>query len=185
MPTVAQNLYWDRYDWRNGGEERSEQFWGTNALWSFVLYPRIERFLPTSSILEIAPGYGRWTQFLQGLCQSMVAVDLSEKCIEHCKVRFADGSHAHFYVNDGFSLAVVPDGSVDFAFSFDSLVHTEKDVLESYVAQLGAELTTDGMGFFHHSSLGTYRWRLAMFERYRRFPLACCRSISAGGQRHP
>jgi len=40
--------------------------------------------------LEIAPGHGRWTQFLQRLCQSLVAVDISEKCVEHCKTRFAD-----------------------------------------------------------------------------------------------
>jgi hypothetical protein len=172
MPTVADNLEaWNHYDWSNGGDEWSAQFGGTSALWSFVLYPRIERFLPAASILEIAPGYGRWTQFLQGSCQSMVAVDISEKCIEHCKVRFADQGHIHFYVNDGSSLAVVPDGSVDFAFSFDSLVHAEKDVLESYIAQLGVKLSTNGVGFFHHSNLGAYRRRVGMLVKYRRLPL--------------
>jgi hypothetical protein len=178
MPTAAENLEsWNQYNWSNGGEEWSAQFGGTKALWSFFLYPRIERFLPASTILEIAPGYGRWTQFLQGLCQSMIAIDISEKCIEHCKVRFASSSHVQFYVNDGFSLSVVPDGSVDFAFSFDALVHAEKDVLASYVTQVGKKLTADGIGFFHHSNLGTYRRRLAMLARYRRLPIRLRRYI--------
>src|ERR1700720_2753814 len=77
MPTVSENLeIWGQYDWPDQGDVWSQQFGGTEALWSFTLYPRIQRFLPASSILEIAPGYGRWTQFLQRLCQSMVAVDI-------------------------------------------------------------------------------------------------------------
>ena len=35
--------------------------------------------------------------------------------------------HATFVVNDGKSLAAVADGSINFAFSFDSLVHVEID----------------------------------------------------------
>jgi hypothetical protein len=37
-----------------------------------------------------------------------------------------DESDVMFQVNDGESLAAVPDNSIDFVFSFDSLVHAEK-----------------------------------------------------------
>jgi len=172
MPTVSQNLeLWNRYDWPHEGDEWSDQFGGTEALWAFLLYPRIRRFLPAPSILEIAPGYGRWTQYLQGLCRSMIAIDISEKCIEHCKTRFAANTHIRFYGNDGFSLAAVPDDSIDFAFSFDSLVHAESDVMKSYLAQLATKLKPDGIGFFHHSNIGAYKGRLAVFDWYRRLPL--------------
>src|SRR4029077_393830 len=111
MATVDDNLkYWNTmYEWSGGGDEWSASFGGTEALWFFVLFPRIHRFLPSSTILEIAPGFGRWTQFLKLHCQSMIAVDLSESCIEGCKARFASDTPLQFHVNDGRSLAAVPD----------------------------------------------------------------------------
>jgi 2-polyprenyl-3-methyl-5-hydroxy-6-metoxy-1,4-benzoquinol methylase len=81
------------------GEEWFREFGGTEALWWFVIYPRIHRFLPAPTVLEIAPGLGRWTKFLKAQCQSMTAVDLSERCIEHCKRRYA--SDIVFQVNEG------------------------------------------------------------------------------------
>ena len=143
---------------------------GTESLWWFVLYPRIHRFLPATGILEIAPGYGRWTQFLRNQCRSLIAVDISEKCIEHCKARFGSDDHIKYYVNDGTSLAAVPDGSIDFVFSFDSLVHAEKDVIEEYLLQLARKLTPNGVGFLHHSNIGAYPNRLAMMEFCGRLP---------------
>jgi hypothetical protein len=152
------------------GDEWSADFGGTEALWCFVLYPRIHRFLPSPVILEIAPGYGRWTQFLRTQCQSMIAVDLSENCITYCKTHFASDSHVQFHVNDGRSLAVVPDDSIEFVFSFDSLVHVEKEVIEGYLTQLSQKLKPDGVGFFHHSNLGAYPGRLALLNYYSRLP---------------
>jgi len=174
MATLDENLKcWNKdYDWPSGGDEWSAQFGGTEALWFFVLYPRIHRFLPAAAILEIAPGYGRWTQFLKAQCQSMIAVDISEKCIEHCKARFARDEHIQFQVNDGTSLDAVPDDSIDFVFSFDSLVHAESEVIEAYLAQLVRKLKPDGVGFLHHSNVGAYPGRLALVNFYSRLPYA-------------
>lgn len=136
MNTIEQNrTFWnDKYDWSTGGDEWSKGFGGTEALWFFVIYPRIHRFIPSGTILEIAPGFGRWTQFLKTQCQSMIAVDLSERCIKHCKTRFASETHIQFHTNDGTSLDAVPDNSIDFVFSFDSLVHVEKEESHDSVA---------------------------------------------------
>jgi hypothetical protein len=60
-------------------------------------------------------------------------------------------------VNDGRSLDFIADESVDFAFSFDSLVHAEVDVIRDYLAQLSAKLKVNGIGFIHHSNLASYR----------------------------
>jgi ubiquinone/menaquinone biosynthesis C-methylase UbiE len=172
MHTVAESKqFWnDRYDWPGAGDEWSEEFGGTEALWWFVLYPRIHRFLPAGRILEIAPGRGRWTQFLKTQCESLIAVDFSEKCIEHCKTRFASDKHLEFHVNDGRSLDAVADDSIDFAFSFDSLVHVEKPEMETYLAQLSRKLRPDGVGFIHHSNIGAYRRALAFMKYYFRIP---------------
>jgi hypothetical protein len=86
--------------------------------------------LPFSFPLDSITG-----QFLKTKCQSTIAVDLSETCIKHCKTRFASETHIQFHTNDGTSLAAVPDNSVDFVFSFDSLVDVEKDLMEAYVPE--------------------------------------------------
>ncbi len=109
------------------------------------------------SILEIAPGYGRWTEFLLGHCDQLVGVDVAANCTEACRERFADHPRVSFETNDGRSLPMVADGSVDFAFSFDSLVHVEADAIEGYLTELARVLKPDGVAFIHHSNFGTYQ----------------------------
>jgi Methyltransferase domain len=145
-----------KYDWKDAGEEWSEP-WGTSsAQWSGAILPRIADFLPTSAILEIAPGYGRWTQYLKNYCRELSVVDRIDECVEACRRRFASNAHVHCYLNDGRSLPMIPDGSIDFVFSFDSLVHTKRAVVESYLRELGAKLKAGGKGFIHHSNFGQY-----------------------------
>jgi hypothetical protein len=49
-----------------------------------------------------------------------------------------------------------PDESIDFVFSFDSLVHVKREVVEAYLSELGTKLRIGGKGFIHHSNLGEY-----------------------------
>lgn len=136
--------------------------------WYASILPRIHAFVPCGSILEIGPGYGRWTQFLKDLCERLVLVDLSEKCIQACDERFASCRHISSYVNDGKSLGMIPDESVDFVFSFDSLVHAEGAVIKAYLDQLSRKLKRDGVGFIHHSNAGELRRYYTLVNRVRR-----------------
>lgn len=159
MPSTKRNkTFWDKvYDWERQGDEWSDCWGGPEAQWRGSILPRIRTFIPATSILEIAPGFGRWSQFLRNYCEQLTLVDMSDKCIEACKKRFSDRSHIHYYVNDGKSLSMIPDNSVDFVFSFDSLVHAEAEVVSVYLKQLFTKFTRDGVGFFHHSNIGEYR----------------------------
>ena len=152
---VEENLrVWQRdYDWSGTGDEWSAPWGSAEVEWCWTILPRIHRYVPCKSILEIAPGFGRWTQYLQYLCQRLDVVDLTPKCIEHCRSRFRDSSNITYHVNDGRTLCMIADDSLDFAFSFDSLVHVEADVIDSYLQELSHKLTTDGIGFLHHSNL--------------------------------
>ena len=158
MPTIEDNLRcWNEtYDWSQKGETWSSGWGGPEAQWYGTLFPRLHAFLPTHSILEIAPGYGRWTQMLKEHCEKLAVVDLADSCIEACKKRFHKDTHITYHVNDGKSLAMIQDNTIDFMFSFDSLVHAEKDVIEIYLAQLARKLTPNGVGFIHHSNIGMY-----------------------------
>lgn len=158
MPSLEENqLAWSAvHDWSRAGEEWSEWWGSAEAQWRWSLLPRIGTMLPASSILEIAPGYGRWTHYLREQCDHLTVVDLSERCIDVCRERFAGDERISYFVNDGRSLAMLPDGSIDFVFSFDSLVHAEADVMREYIAQLARKLTPHGIGFIHHSNWGAY-----------------------------
>ena len=158
MATVDENeSFWAQYDWSLAGEEWSEGWGGSHAQWYGVILPRIARFLPTGSILEIAPGYGRWTSFLREHCYRLAIVDLDAACIDACRERFAGDDRISYHVNDGHSLDMIDDDSVDFAFSFDSLVHADAGVIAQYLRELERTLAPDGVGFIHHSNAGHYR----------------------------
>jgi SAM-dependent methyltransferase len=158
VPTVAENAsIWGEYDWTKAGEEWSEGWGGSEAQWHGAILPRIARFLPTGSALEIAPGYGRWTEFLRRYCERLAIVDLSEECIRACRQRFAGDDRITYHVNDGTSLSMIEDTSIDFVFSFDSLVHSESDVIARYLRELSTKLGPNGVGFIHHSNAGEYR----------------------------
>jgi SAM-dependent methyltransferase len=157
MPTVEENLgMWSNYDWSKAGDEWSQGWGGTSSLWWGSLFPRIRHFLPAKKILEIAPGYGRFTDYIRFACEHLDIVDLTPRCIEACKQRFAESSNISYFLNDGKSLDIIADDSIDFVFSFDSLVHVELEVLETYLHQLKRKMKANSIGFFHHSNIGEY-----------------------------
>lgn len=169
MPSVRDNerVWNDEYSWSHGGAEWSAPWRGPMTQWYGCILPRIAAFVPAKTILEIGPGFGRWTHYLAGLCQHLVLVDLSKRCIEHCRRRFASHMGISYHVNDGKSLRMIEDGSIDFAFSFDSLVHAEVDVTDAYLRELSAKLTDNGVAFLHHSNLGAYRRYFDLQRRVR------------------
>jgi len=145
-----------KYDWKEAGEEWSEPWGSSAAQWAGTIFPRIRECLPAGTILEIAPGFGRWTDYLKDYCEELWAVDKSNDCIEACLQRFASDSRVNCILNDGRSLSMIPDSSVDFVFSFDSFVHPDRDVVEAYLRQLRTKLKIGGKGFIHHSNFGEY-----------------------------
>ena len=152
-------LWGEQYDWGSEGEEWSESWGGADMQWYGTILPRIQQFVPCCTALEIAPGFGRWTRYLCHMAQNLIVIDLAEKCINHCKQKFSSATNIEYHVNDGMSLSMVPDRSVDFVFSYDSLVHAEFDVMQSYIGQLSAKLTQNGIAFLHHSNIGVYQNR--------------------------
>jgi SAM-dependent methyltransferase len=160
IPTVEENHNrWTNYEWSDKGDEWSVGYGGTESMWSWAIQPRISSFLPSAHTLEIAPGFGRATQFILPASDKLTLVDLAEPCIEACKKRFEGHDNIEYHVNDGRSLDMVADGTIDFVFSWDSLIHVEDDVIEGYLAQLGRKLRPGGTGVFHHSNMDSYRDR--------------------------
>lgn len=158
MPSLEENYKaWNQlHDWNNLGEEWSSQWGNSYNLWHYTIYRRIGFLLPTCTVLEIAPGHGRFTHFLRNHCKKLYAVDISYKCIDACKKRFKDVNNMSFHLTDGKSLDVIPDKSIDLIFSWDSLVHADRSVFESYISQFPRIMTDSACGFIHHSNMAEH-----------------------------
>src|ERR1700733_8868286 len=154
MPSLPLNRrLWSSYDWRQAGEEWSVNWGNTGTLWHGTLMPRIASCLGPVRVVELGPGYGRLTSYLKDHCASLVLVDIAANCIDFCCKRFAQDSRIEYVVGDGRSLEFLADGSVDFVFSFDSLVHADLDVITAYLGEIERVIKVGGRAFLHHSNL--------------------------------
>ena len=171
MPSVVENqVRWTGHPWERQGHEWSPggTAAGGEVFWWRGLFPRIYRHLPAVRLLEIGPGFGRWSSHLIRHADQVFLVDVTERCVEHCRRRFGGRGNVHVFRNDGVSLDMIDDASVDFVFSFDSLVHADAVVVRDYLRQLARKLRPGGTGFIHHSNLaalatsdGTLPWWVA------------------------
>ena len=169
MPSHEQNREtWNNsYDWsRYQGDEWSAKWGGPDMQWHWCILPRIQHHLPVATILDIGPGFGRWTEYLKEHCEQMVLVDISEKCIHHCRHRFGEEGMS-YKVGSGDSLDGVSDDSIDFCFSWETLVYVEHDDLDRYLGELSRKLKSDGRAFLHHSNIGHYE---SYFNRTLKLP---------------
>jgi SAM-dependent methyltransferase len=155
MPSIAQNREnWDNPDkWIRDGEEWSSSWGTTQTMWLTTILPRIGSMLPAEHLLEIACGHGRITAQLLQHCGRYTGIDLAPSCVAFCRNRFPSAKHASFHETDGRTMPMVGDASIDFAFSWDSLVHAEADAVLGYLAELGRVLKPGGRAFLHHSNL--------------------------------
>jgi len=158
MPSIETNRdNWnDPANWLRHGEEWSDAWGGTESMWYGSLLPRIAPFLPTGHLLEIACGHGRVTAQLLPHCERYTGVDLAPNCVAICAQRFADQQKARFLGTDGRSLVGIADASIDFAFSWDSLVHAEQDAMHGYMHELARVLRPGGNAWLHHSNMAAH-----------------------------
>jgi ubiquinone/menaquinone biosynthesis C-methylase UbiE len=158
MPSVEWNRRtWDQeHSWSEAGDEwngMAEHCHQPYEAWKQTL---IETFLfpyvtSRTDALEVAPGYGRWTEHLVDRAASVTMVDLSPTCIEVCRDRFGSSPALTYIVNDGTSLPGVEDASVDFVWSFDSFVHMELPIIGAYVEEFSRVLRPGGHVVLHHA----------------------------------
>lgn len=141
------NVWGNPNNWTNDGHEWSIYFGTTDNLWN-IIYPKFEKYL-NGEVLEIAPGYGRITNYLLEKTNNLSVIDLNENCIEKCKEKFGNKIKSYI-VNDGKSLNFNNE-TFDFIFSYDSFVHMTEDVIECYIKEIYRTLKPNSYAFIHHS----------------------------------
>jgi ubiquinone/menaquinone biosynthesis C-methylase UbiE len=143
--------YWQKWDWSLKGEE-----WTPSDEWkrSLIDDVMLANLKPATTIMEIGPGAGRWTETLQSIARRLILVDLSDRCIELCRLRFADAENVEFHVNDGRSLSAIASDSVDGVWSFDVFVHIAPQDVDAYLAEISRVLRPGGRAVIHHARAG-------------------------------
>jgi ubiquinone/menaquinone biosynthesis C-methylase UbiE len=155
MPTLEENRFWDKYEWPQDGDEWTDQaaFCGmAYSVWKqdivdALIVPSVAE---SSTVLEVAVGHGRWTLFLARRARRYIGIDFNPSSVSFCRRRFAHLTNVDFHTTDGRTLSLVPSGSVQFVWSFDSFVHIEPDITEGYMAEFARVLSPGGRCSIHH-----------------------------------
>jgi ubiquinone/menaquinone biosynthesis C-methylase UbiE len=156
--TIESNLQiWDSdYAWPKDGDEwdgqakkcnKSYEAWKHSLVQAFI-QPNVAR---SSTVLEIGPGHGRWSKEIAPLCGHLILVDLSPRCIEHCQSLLKERPNVTFIVNGGKDLTGIPNGSVDFLWSYDVFVHISPAEIEAYFSEINRVLRPNNRAIIHHA----------------------------------
>ncbi len=184
MNSIIENLRkWDRdHSWLEDGDEWKGQALACNVSyehWKTVLVENlILPYATGKTVLEIAPGHGRWSEYLIAASAKTIIVDLSPSCIEYCRQRFFNKENVEYVVNDGMHLPDMLTNQVDFVWSYDSFVHMEPTVIIAYINEIARILKTGGRAIIHHA--GRRHLWLAFMRNYGNASCQVFRWISQG-----
>ena len=99
---------------------------------------------PDSVVLEIGAGGGRWTQFLIG-AREVVVAELNPQFFRYLKKRFKDDqAKLRFYQTSGYELKGIDGESIDFVFSFGTFVHIDPEGIDEYLGEIHRVLKPGG-----------------------------------------
>jgi ubiquinone/menaquinone biosynthesis C-methylase UbiE len=146
----------DKHKWPKAGDEWDGQakvcrvpyeVWKQSLIDNLIL-PNVTN----RTVLEIAPGHGRWSETIVKFAKRAILVDLSPNSIDRCRERFCGYSNVEYCVNDGKSLPDDLSSEIDFIWSYDSFVHMNSEVIGCYFREFARVLVPEGMAIIHHAN---------------------------------
>lgn len=112
----------------------------------------IQPYATAARVIEIAPGYGRFSEPIASIADHLDLVDINQNCIDACKKRLISFSNVDYHLTDGKTLPSTNDGAIDFIFSFDSFVHMSSETIENYLKEARRVLRPGGTMIIHHAN---------------------------------
>lgn len=171
--SLAENRHrWDVHDWSRLGEEwtdgaRLRKGLDPRAWKSSLVDGMLRKHVPAGgTVLEIGPGGGRWTEFLQPLAERLVLADISEKCLSLCQERFRDCGNVEYRFIADEGLVFLDDASIDRIWSYDVFVHINPTDIDAYLHEFRRILKPGGLAVIHHAG-GSYGSAMQRREFFR------------------
>jgi len=117
---------------------------------------------PHDHVLELGCGVGRIGRELAPFCHHWTGIDISENMLRHAAERLASHENVSFHQLSRSSLDMLPDESIDKAYSIAVFCHMDKEDLYLYLQELNRVLKRGGMIFVEtwnlSSPVGWRRW---------------------------
>ncbi|HXB73616.1 MAG TPA: class I SAM-dependent methyltransferase [Candidatus Acidoferrales bacterium] len=142
---------------------------GMDVQWNGLIWPQIKS-LNFDIALDFAAGHGRNTAKLASLAKQLYVVDANPEAVQFLRERFSDHDQTRCSLqvihNNGKDLRDVPSNAISLLYSFDSMVHFEKRLVESYMPEFQRVMAPGAYGFVHHSNFG----RVSQDPDFRQHP---------------
>jgi SAM-dependent methyltransferase len=125
-------------------------FWSADAM-----AKKLMNNLDKSSLLEIACGTGRHSFQLIDTVKNLYLLDSSAGALALARQRFRNYENVRYIHNpEGIGIAetALANESVSAVFSYDAMVHFEKECVQSYIADSWRILKHGSYALFHHSN---------------------------------
>ena len=171
MSTTVTNRY--AQDW-NGYSEQWTDHYGkryahlgdewcddgtTERAWEMRLFAHsVEPWLsPTSQVLEIGPGGGKWTVRLAPRCGTLTVFDVADQMLARTRTRVNELGlgNVSFVLGNGKDLQPIPNASLDVVFSYDVFVHIALEDTVAYVQEIARVLKDGGIAIIHPATSDT------------------------------
>jgi ubiquinone/menaquinone biosynthesis C-methylase UbiE len=125
--------------------------------WKSLIWPEIQHF-NFDVTLDFAAGHGRNSAQLANLAKKLYVVDANPEAVQFLRRRFEEHAQTPCAVsviqNNGVDLRDIPAGAITTLYSFDSMVHFEKRLIEAYMPEFRRVMAHGAYGFIHHSNFG-------------------------------
>jgi len=112
----------------------------------------------TTTVLEIGCGRGAWTK-LMIQAKSIYCLDALSAKHNGFYDYVGIHNHVHYYQVSDFSMNMIPDNSIEYVFSYDTLCHVSYDGIQEYAINMYPKMKSGAVAF----------WMVADYEKYNRF----------------
>jgi SAM-dependent methyltransferase len=127
-------------------EQDDQEFFSSGADVVKALTFELRRLRSRGAALEIGCGPGRLLRPLSRLFDQVHGVDVSDEMVRLAAERLRDVPNAHPHHGTGSDLALFPDASFDFVYSYAVFQHIpSRDVVFSYLAEAARVLKPGGV----------------------------------------
>lgn len=132
-------------------EEWMEVFWKKDS----IFYPLFQQ-LNTEHLLEIACGTGRHSSKIIEHVKTLYLLETSKEALKLAQQRFNDYAPKVHYIHSPDGLGIpkgnIAEASLTAVFSYDAMVHFEKEAVEAYIKDSFRVLKQGGLALLHHSN---------------------------------